>query len=155
MRVVVYTDGSCFEEIGVGGWGVYIVQEEGKSIQFSGHSRCRDSVSMELLAISKAFEYIHYFCDHLQRVDVVVYTDCDYMVKLANRRLQRNKIRFPTRDKISRRHRQLLFEICNYIEEFNSLEWVSVKSHSGVEGNEIADRLAKRAARRFIEGKGS
>ncbi len=151
MEVLVYTDGSCFDELKIGGWGVYIVKEEGKSVEFSGHSRCKDSISMELLAISKAFEYIHAFCGYVRTLDVVVYTDCDYIVKLANKRIQSGRAMFPLRDKTSRRHRQLLFEICNYLEEFGSVRWVSVKSHSGIEGNEIADRLARRAAKRFAE----
>jgi len=144
--VTVYTDGSCFDKLGMGGWGVYIVQDDQTTIEFSGYARCSDSITMELLAIAKAFEYIHSFCIHIHDTDVVIYTDCDYMVKLAHARRKKNKPMFPLRDKISRRNKQLLFEICNYIDDFRSVTWMNVKSHRGVQGNEIADALARKAA---------
>lgn len=150
MDISVYTDGSCFKEIESGGWGVYMVQDNKKTLNFSGHSKCRDSITMELLAIAKSFEYIDSFLSHLHPINVVVYTDCSYIVKLAAKKKSMGKTIFPLRDKISKRNKRILFDICNYANIFSSVEWILVKSHSGIKGNEIADRLAKNAAKQFF-----
>ncbi len=149
MNITVYTDGSCFKKSESGGWGVYMIQDDRKTINFSGHSKCKDSITMELLAIAKSFEYIYSFLSHLRPINVIVYTDCDYIVKLAAKKKSTGKAIFPLRDKISKQNKRILFDICNYANIFSSIEWILVKSHSGIEGNEIADRLARNAAKQF------
>jgi ribonuclease HI len=150
MKVTIYTDGSCFQAQESGGWGVYLIQNSNKTIAFSGSKKCKDSVEMELLAISKALEYLNAFLMHIDNLDVVIYTDCDYIVKLINKKNRLSKRTFPIKDKTSKRYKQLLFDICNYQDNIKSIKWNIVKSHSGIKGNEIADSLAKKAAKKSI-----
>jgi len=153
VKIDVYTDGSCFDTFGIGGWGVYIVIDSQKSIEFSGSCKCKDSINMEFLAIAKALEYINMFLVGTDNIDVFVYTDSDYIIKLIKQKNKTNKKAFPTRDKTSKRNKKILFDICNYQTDIDFIEWVLVKSHSGIKGNEIADRLAKKAAQKAMKNK--
>ncbi len=151
MNIIVYSDGSCFQENGIGGWGVYILVDNNKTVMFSGYSKCKNSISMELLAISKAFEYINSFFAHIDTIDVKIYTDCDYIIKLVRKKEKSHRKIMPMKDKTTKQNKQIIFDICNAQEKFTSTKWVLVKSHSGIKGNDIADKLAKAAAKKMIK----
>ncbi len=152
MDLSVYTDGSCFIESKIGGWGVYISINNNKTIEFSGSHACLDPLTMELFAIVKALEYIDTFIvDSSLTTTINIFTDCNYIVKLLKQKNRLNKINFPLRDKISKKNKLLLFEISNLHEQIGSINWLYIKSHSGIKGNEIADRLAKKAALQAIK----
>ena len=140
MKLEVYTDGSCFENYSIGGWGVYIVSNDQK-IQFSGPCSCKSSLYAELVAILKALEYIEYY---LYDVEIInIFTDCDFIAKIANQYSTKKKSLY--RSKSTLKHKKLLNQILDYASTFK-IEWHVVKSHRGIKGNEIADSLAKKAA---------
>ncbi len=151
MEICVYTDGSCFVNQNIGGWGVYMMLGNNKTIEFSGSCKCKEPVYAELFAIVKSLEYISSFILHVKPLNIKLYTDCDYFIKLIKQKNKLNKTNFPLRDKTSKKNKRLLFEICNYQENIDSIEWIAVKSHSGIKGNEIADQLAKNAAKKAIK----
>ncbi len=140
MKLEVYTDGSCFENYSIGGWGVYIVSDDQK-IQFSGPCNCKSSLYVELVAILKALEYIEYYLYDVEAIEI--FTDCDFIAKIANQYSSKKKGLY--RSKSTLKYKKLLDQVLGYTSIFQ-IEWHVVKSHRGVEGNEIADNLAKKAA---------
>ncbi len=150
MDIVIYSDGSCFQQAGIGGWGVYMLINGNKTVSFSGHTRCKNSISMELFAILKAFEYTTEFFSHIETLNVKLYTDCDYIIKLMKKKEKSQRETVPIKDKTTKRNRQIIFDICNMQDRFTSIEWILIKAHSGIKGNEIADRLAKTAAKKLL-----
>ncbi len=147
MKLEVYTDGSCFEHLSIGGWGVYIVFNN-KHIQFSGSCSCKSSVSAELIAVLKALEYIEFYIDDFDTIEI--FTDCDYIVKAAREYNSKKKASYRT--KTSLKHKSLMEQLFGYMTIFD-IEWKIIKSHRGIKGNEIADNLAKKAAKIIIEQK--
>jgi len=140
MKLEVYTDGSCFENYSIGGWGVYIVSDDQK-IQFSGPCNCKSSLYSELVAILKALEYIEYYLYDVETIEI--FTDCDFIAKIASQYSSKKKSIY--RSKSTLKYKKLLNQVLGYTSIFQ-IEWHVVKSHRGVEGNEIADNLAKKAA---------
>ncbi|WP_084042290.1 RNase H family protein [Hippea sp. KM1] len=145
MIVKVYTDGSCFDSYSIGGWGVYIVFED-REVRFSGYNECQNSTSMELIAVLKALEYLSYHKEEIESVEFFV--DCDYTVKLMKEFKAKEKISFRT--KTSFKNRKTLLMLTHYASQLN-INWHIVKSHRGIKGNEIADQLAKKAAKLRIK----
>ncbi len=147
MDLEVYTDGSCYEEHTIGGWGVYIVFGNRK-IQFSGSLSCTSSFSAELIAILKAFEYIESYLSDIETINL--FTDCDFIAKVAQD-FSKGKRGF-YRTKTTLKYKNLIDQVFAYTSMYN-IKWYVVKSHRGVKGNEIADNLAKKAARIRIKQK--
>ncbi len=148
MDLEVYTDGSCYEEHAIGGWGVYIVFGNRK-IQFSGSCSCSSSFFAELIAILKALEYIESYLFDIETINL--YTDCDYIAKVA-KQFARGKRGF-YRTKTTLKYKNFIDQIFAYTSIYD-IRWNIVKSHRGIKGNEIADSLAKKAARISIKQKG-
>ncbi len=151
MNIDVYSDGSCFNEDSIGGWGVYMIIDKNKTVSFSGCAKCKNSITMELLAVSKAFEYINSFFNHIETLNVKIYTDCDYIVKLIRKKEKTNRNTIPIRDKTTKQNKQIIFDICNNQKMFSSIRWILIRAHSGIKGNELADKLARSAAKKIIQ----
>ncbi len=147
MDIKVYTDGSCYSNLKIGGWGVYIVAGE-RSIKFSGACSCKDSTSVEFLAVLKALEYLDYYFDNIDRVSF--YTDCDYVVKVI--REFESKGKFSFRSKTSQKNRKNISTLLHYV-SLLPIDWYVIKSHRGNKGNKIADSLARKAAQLYIKQK--
>ena len=145
MILEVYTDGSCYKQLSIGGWGVYI-SFNNKQIQFSGSCTCKSSIAAELIAILKALEYIEFYIDDFDKIEI--FTDCDFIAKIAQEYESKNKPTYRTKTALKYKH--LVNQLFGYISMFD-IKWNIVKSHRGIKGNEIADHLAKKAAKIRIE----
>ncbi|WP_035587469.1 RNase H family protein [Hippea jasoniae] len=146
----VYTDGSCIDKDkadgqSVGGWGVYIVFDK-KSVSFSGYIDCINPAYVEFFAVLKAFEYIDFYLDEHKNIDF--YVDCDYVVTILKELSLKKKITY--KGKLIRQNFSLIKEIATYLDKFE-ITWHIVKSHRGNKGNEMADMLARKAAKQKIK----
>ena len=68
-RVVIYTDGACSGNPGVGGWGAVLIYGEAKK-EISGAEKMTTNNRMELTAAIKALELLREPCE------VELYTVC-------------------------------------------------------------------------------
>ncbi|RBO83805.1 ribonuclease HI [Marinomonas aquiplantarum] len=134
-EVVIYTDGACKGNPGIGGWGAWLT--------FGGHEKrlCggeRDTTNnrMELMGAIEGLKALKEACE------VTLYTDSSYVQKGITQWLAGWKKKgWMTASKQPVKNKDLwqaLDEAC----QKHQVTWKWVKGHAGIEGNEIADQLA-------------
>jgi ribonuclease HI len=134
----IFTDESkTGEKIGAGA-AIYVDQELIKPCKYKlGSSSTNDQA--EQLAILKSLEELSFFPEHKDRM-LTVYTDSQ--VTLYS--LRNNSIHAPTFADIQKKVQQLTTQ--NW-----TIHCGWIKSHTEIEGNELADRLAKQVAAEAVE----
>jgi ribonuclease HI len=143
-RVTLYTDGACRGNPGPGGWGVYLVYAE-SSKTLKGAAAETTNNRMELSAAIEGLRALKRPC----KVDLK--TDSKYVLQgmtewLAGWKRKGWKTAGNKPVKNVDLWRALDAEVARH-----DIEWHWVKGHSGVEGNEIADRLANEAIDQLLE----
>jgi ribonuclease HI len=137
MRITAYTDGACSGNPGPGGWGVVLscaLNGETHTKELSGGSPATTSNAMEMQAILEAVKAIR-----ASGCSVVVFTDS----QLAVGYFGGWKCKAPHLT-------QLKTQILEVIQGKGlDFEVRKVPAHSGVPGNERADRLAVAQRDRF------
>ena len=142
MKVKAYTDGACSGNPGPGGWGVYLVAENsmGKIIKeekLYGKNKETTNQIMELTAAIKALETLK-----RKNVHITIFTDSRYVIDgITNWIFGWLKNNWSTASKNPVANRLLWEELLELTKNQN-VEWVWVKGHTGVLGNEKADTLA-------------
>ena len=128
----VYTDGSCLNNPGPGGWGAVVLNESGPT-RLSGSDPQTTNNRMELTAAIKALEASP------PETDVTVHSDSEYLVKTMTRGWKRNV-------------NQYLWEQLDAQVASRTVHWHWVRGHAGNEWNEEADRLAGAAMQAAADG---
>ena len=136
-QVVIYTDGACSGNPGPGGWGVWLRYGEHEKELFGGEEQTTNN-RMELMAAIQALETL------TRPSSVALHTDSSYVRngimtwldnwkrnqwKTAAKKPVKNVDLWQRLDKAAARHK---------------VEWHWVRGHSGDQGNERADALARR-----------
>jgi len=135
-RVIIYTDGSCLNNPGPGGYGIVMLfgnlrKEQSKGFRKSTNNR------MELLAVVEALR-------SLKRNDipVILHTDSSYVVNAIN-----NKWVFGWQKKgFKNKKNPDLWKLFLELYPAFHIEFKWVKAHVGIKENERCDELAKMAA---------
>jgi len=133
----VYTDGACKGNPGLGGWGVYV---ESTGIKYSGKSNGFTTNNiMELTAIIRALE----ITDGLKET-VEIFSDSEYCLKGVTMWIAAWKSRgWITANGKPVKNKELWQKLDRLITGHTAkLRFTKVKAHSGIVGNEIADKLA-------------
>jgi ribonuclease HI len=135
-KVVIYTDGACSGNPGVGGWGaVLIYKNNGKEI-FGGNANTTNN-KMELTAVIEALSLLKRKCG------VNVYTDSQYVKKGITEWIGGwEKNNWKTSKKQDVLNRELWQELNRLVKQYN-IEWFWVKGHNNNKLNERADELAR------------
>ena len=134
---VIFTDGSCINNPGQGGWGALIFFQ-GEKIKLSGHDENTTNNRMELLAAISAIEYC---LNHNIHTKIIIYTDSTYVLKGATLWMTTWKANNWTKPK----NKDLWILLDDLISKHNNIEWNWVKAHDGNPDNEEVDQLAKSA----------
>jgi ribonuclease HI len=136
--VEIYTDGACRGNPGPGGWGALLSAGE-REKELSGAEALTTNNRMELTAVIRALEALK------RPSEVRLFTDSEYVrrgitewVKSWKARGWRTADRKPVKN-------QDLWERLDELAAGHKIDWRWVKGHSGVPGNERADRLANEA----------
>ena len=137
--IKIYTDGSCLNNPGNGGWAA-IINDDGKILKISGSEKNTTNNKMELMAPIKALKKI----DKKKKIEI--YTDSKY-VKLGITEWIHKWIRnkWQTSKKEDVKNKELWNELYNLNKSFE-INWIWVKAHAGNPLNEEVDLLAKKAA---------
>ena len=137
--IEIYTDGSCLENPGNGGWAA-IINNDGNIEKISGNEKNTTNNRMVLLATINALKQIE------SNKQIKIYTDSQY-VKLGitewiNKWIKNN---WQTSKKEDVKNKDLWLKLYNLNNSLN-IEWNWIKAHSGNTLNEEVDLLAKKAA---------
>ncbi|MDH0114058.1 ribonuclease HI [Rhizobium pusense] len=142
----IFSDGAAIPNPGAGGWGV-VVYEDGYALHSeSGFAVVSTNNRMEMQGAIAALMWMRANGDP----EAQLHTDSQYASKGANewrhgwknKRLMRGGIPIPNAD--------LWQEMSAILDDFPiSLNWV--RGHSGIAGNEAADRMAVAAMKRGIK----
>ena len=139
--IKIYTDGSCIENPGNGGWAAIIFMNNEK-IAITGNKKNTTNNQMELMAAIEALKKIP------TGQKVQVYTDSKY-VKLGItewiEKWSQNNWKTSSKQKVKNLELWLWTEL-NEISKKHKIEWFWVKGHAGDPINEEVDTLAKKAA---------
>jgi len=134
-NVIIYTDGACRGNPGVGGWGA-VLRYKHFTKELCGGEKLTTNNQMELMAAIKAIEALTHPCQ------IILYSDSSYVLKgitlwIANWKKKSWKTAANKPVKNADLWRRL--DACI---QPHHITWHWVKGHSGDEGNERADALA-------------
>jgi len=137
--IEIYTDGSCLENPGNGGWAA-IINNDGNIEKISGSEKNTTNNRMELLATINALKQIE------SNIQIKIYTDSQYVkfgiTEWINTWIKNN---WQTSKKEDVKNKDLWLKLYNLNNSLN-IEWNWIKAHSGNTLNEEVDLLAKKAA---------
>jgi len=137
--IKIYTDGSCLENPGNGGWAA-IIDDNGNIKKINGSEKNTTNNRMELMAPINALKNID------SGDEINIYTDSQY-VKLGITEWINNWVKnnWQTSKKENVKNKDLWIELYNLNKSLN-VKWNWVKAHAGDPTNEEVDLLAKKAA---------
>lgn len=140
-EIIVYTDGGCSGNPGPGGWGIVVIAD-GIAKQLSGGEALTTNNKMELSAAIAALSIIKNTPSFAGR-KVIVNIDSQYVKNGITIWIKGWKAKgWKTADKKPVKNQELWEQLDSLNSSLN-VEWRWVKGHSGVEYNEICDRLCK------------
>ena len=137
--IKIYTDGSCLENPGKGGWAAIIIID-GIKTQINGNKENTTNNQMELLAPINALKKIP------KGNKVQIFTDSKYVKSGITEWIHNwKKNGWKTSDKKDVKNKDLWTELDNLARAFE-IEWRWVKAHSTDELNNEVDLLARSSA---------
>ena len=137
--IKIYTDGSCLENPGNGGWAAIII-DDGKKTQIKGSKKNTTNNQMELLAPIEALKKIP------KGSEVQIFTDSKYVKSGITEWIHNwKKNGWKTADKQPVKNKELWEELDLLANEFE-ISWNWVKAHSTDQLNNEVDLIAREAA---------
>ena len=137
--IKIYTDGSCLENPGNGGWAAIII-DDGKKTQIKGSKKNTTNNQMELLAPIEALKKIP------KGSEVQIFTDSKYVKSGITEWIHNwKKNGWKTADKQPVKNKELWEELDLLANQFE-IGWNWVKAHSTDELNNEVDLIAREAA---------
>ena len=137
--IKIYTDGSCLENPGNGGWAAIII-DGGKKTQIKGSKKNTTNNQMELLAPIEALKKIP------KGSKIEIFTDSKYVKSGITEWIHNwKKNGWKTADKQPVKNKELWEELDLLTNEFE-INWNWVKAHSTDKLNNEVDLIAREAA---------
>ena len=137
--IKIYTDGSCLNNPGNGGWAA-IINHDGNVVKISGSEKKTTNNKMELMAPIKALQKI----DKDEQIEI--YTDSKYVKLGITEWIHKwKKNNWQTSKKEPVKNKDLWIQLYDLTSSFE-IRWIWVKAHAGNTLNEEVDLLAKKAA---------
>ena len=138
--IKIYTDGSCIQNPGNGGWAaIMLINNEKKAI--SGFKKNTTNNQMELMAAIEALKKIPI------GEEVQIYTDSKYVKMGITEWIEKwSQNNWKTSSKKKVKNLELWKELSS-ISKKHKIKWLWIKGHAGDPINEEVDALAKKAAK--------
>ena len=137
--IKIYTDGSCLDNPGNGGWAA-IINDNGNIKKISGSEKNTTNNRMELSATINALKNI------ITKEEIHIFTDSQY-VKLGITEWINKWVKndWQTAKKEDVKNKDLWIDLYKLNKSLN-VKWNWIKAHAGDPLNEEVDSLAKKAA---------
>ena len=137
--ITIYTDGSCLNNPGNGGWAA-IININNNVKKISGSVKDTTNNKMELIAPIKALQEIK------EKQPIEIYTDSQYVrLGITDWVHKWMKNNWQTSKKEPVKNKELWIQLYELTNSFD-IKWIWVKAHAGNLLNEEVDLLAKQAA---------
>ena len=137
--IKIYTDGSCLENPGNGGWAAIII-DGGKKTQIKGSKKNTTNNQMELLAPIEALKKIP------KGSKIEIFTDSKYVKSGITEWIHNwKKNGWKTADKQKVKNKELWTELDLLTNEFE-ISWNWIKAHSTDKLNNEVDLIAREIA---------
>ena len=137
--IKIYTDGSCLNNPGNGGWGA-IINDNEIIKKISGSVKDTTNNKMELMAPIMALQEIG------KNNEIEIYTDSQYVrlgiTEWIHKWIKNN---WQTSKKEPVKNKELWMQLYELTKSYK-IKWIWVKAHAGNALNEEVDLLAKKAA---------
>ena len=137
--IKIYTDGSCLNNPGDGGWAA-IINNNGEVRKISGSVKDTTNNKMELMAPIKALQELK------GNEQIEIYTDSQYVrlgiTDWVHKWIKNN---WQTSKKEPVKNKKLWIQL-HELNNSSDVKWIWVKAHAGNTLNEEVDLLAKQAA---------
>ncbi len=143
-KIIIYTDGACKGNPGVGGWGALLVYKDNKKNIYGGEVNTTNN-RMELIAAIKALETLKRPCQ------VELWTDSNYVKNGITKWIvawKKNNWRNANKKEVANKD---LWQELDQVTQKHKISWHWVKGHSGHIGNEMADALANKGAEQVLK----
>jgi len=138
-KIVIYTDGGCRGNPGIGGWGVWLHYKDHDK-KLKGSELNTTNNKMELTASIRALQTLK-----SNDITVDLYTDSKYVIQGINEWIDAWKVKdWKTTNKKPVKNVDLWKQLDALNQKF-SVNWHWVKGHSDDAGNDMADLLANQA----------
>lgn len=143
-KVVIYTDGACSGNPGVGGWGAVLIYKENIKKIFDGETLTTNN-KMELTAVIQALKSLKRECE------IEIYTDSNYVKDGITKWIfSWKKNGWKTSNKEEVKNKDLWQEL-DLLTTKHKIEWFWVKGHNNDKYNELADELAREGIKKIRE----
>lgn len=141
--IIMYTDGACSGNPGVGGYGIVLIYNDIKKT-FSGVNPDTTNNRMEVTAVIEGLKKLKEPCN------VTVYTDSAYTMNTFSEGWLENwkQNNWKTANKKPVKNCDLWQELLSLM-EIHNVSWVKVKGHSDNEYNNLCDKLARTEIENF------
>jgi len=137
--IKIYTDGSCLNNPGNGGWAA-IINDNEIIKKISGSAKDTTNNKMELMAPIMALQEID------KNNEIEIYTDSQYVrlgiTEWIHKWIKNN---WQTSKKEPVKNKELWMQLYELTKSYK-IKWIWVKAHAGNALNEEVDLLAKKAA---------
>ncbi len=142
--ITIYTDGSCINNPGKGGWAfILIYGSSKKEIKLQGNEVKTTNNRMEILASIKALEHLKQ--EEIEE-EIEIFTDSNYLKNGITIWIENwIKNNWKTASKKPVLNQDLWIRLFDLTRDFQ-IKWNWVKAHNGNKYNEIVDSMAKQSA---------
>ena len=141
-EIIIYIDGGCRgnqKDKNVGGWGVVLKYKEHMKTLYGGEQNTTNN-KMELTAAIMSLRALK-----TTHIPVRVHCDSSYVVNGMNNWVKGwIKKGWRKSDMQPVENKELWQELWKLSQAQSDIQWIKVKGHSGVELNELADKLANK-----------
>ena len=146
-KVIIYTDGACSGNPGVGGWGAILFYGNSRK-EISGFDANSTNNKMELTAIINALEQLKKQCE------VIIFTDSRYVKDGITQWVENWQLNgWKTSKQEEVKNKDLWLKLLN-LSNKHKIQWNWVKGHANNKYNNRADFLATSEIKNFKNKKG-
>lgn len=142
-KIIIYTDGACSgnqHDENIGGYGAVLIYKDNRKEICGGEVNTTNN-RMELKACIMALQALK-----KKNIPIEIHTDSAYLCNCFNQKwyVKWQKNGWINSKKEPVENKDLWSELIDLVNSFNSINFIKVKGHSGIELNELADALANK-----------